>query len=140
MNKLLENYQFRGYSFQELIECFELGVNQAVAFVDLSDGVTLEFTPFVFEEVQKMIYVNNNKVTFTLVDEEEIELEKLRQFLWNNCNNNIVIEKVREFLLALVIESEKFDDNYPVFYGILKIKSNEVFIKWVTNNLEYMWS
>ncbi|WP_341323492.1 hypothetical protein NSQ62_08440 [Solibacillus sp. FSL H8-0523] len=141
---MIENYHFTGDSFHELVECFGLEQKHLIYGERYGSGIDdsydLNFRPLITEEVEKVIKINGNKITFILTDREEIELEKLRQFLGQNCENPSVIEKVRLFLEALAEKSEKTDFNYPVFNGILEIENDEEFIYWVIRNLSCMWT
>lgn len=139
---MIENYQFKGYSFLELIECFELE-QENFSYLTKDDEIEEALfkaltTPF-NEEIEKVIYVNGNRVTFTLTDQEEVELEKLRQFLSKNRDDSKVVSMVRLFLIILAEQSEKIDYNYPAFNGILEIEHPDDFITWVIHNLELMW-
>ena len=138
---MIENYQFKGCSYQELIECFELGQKQNIyKFNSLEETFSKIFNPTYEEVVEKVMYVNGNKLTFTLTDREEVELEKLRQFLFKNRNDSKVVDKVLLFIIKLAEQSEDTDYNYPAFNGILEIDDSDVFMTWVIHNLELMWT
>lgn len=144
----MEEFKFNGYSWTELAECWNIAVEpQPMNVKNVTDELQELF--MVPEKIDIKYRVNNTSMTFTTEDEEEVLAEKLRRHIWNNIDLTKVEFKdkqmrtdIENFLKALIKESERElgDYNHPVYKGILKIENDYTFAKWITRNLEHLWS
>lgn len=77
-------------------------------------------------------------------DDEKIIKEKIINHIYNNLDdkgnfkNKQIREDIHNFLRALMKINMDFDN--PVYEGMLKIQHDATLARWVTNNLEMMWT
>lgn len=142
------SYEFKGFDWTELADCWGITVEeQPINVVGLEDNSELEEMFKVKEKIEVTKLINGMKMVFTVDNEEEVLAEKVKQHIRNNLalggdgfkDKQIRID-LENFLKALIKESEKIDYNAPVYKGILEVESDEVFAKWICNNLETLWS
>ena len=138
-------YKFKGFGWSELAECWGLEVNEQPFTVGTTDEemVNVGNTP---EDIEKVYRINGTTMKVTLTDEEEVQAEKIKQFIWSNLNgygdfkNPQIRTDIHNFLKALVIESNEIDYNAPVYEGLLNIKNDHTLATWITLNLELLWT
>jgi hypothetical protein len=111
--KLMSEYKFKGFSWSELAECWGLEVKDQPFIVGTTDGeiVNLGNTS---EEIEKEYRINGTTMKVTLTNEEEVQAEKIKQFIWSNIKdghgdfqNPQIRTDIHNFLKALIIESKK---------------------------------
>lgn len=141
----MSEYKFKGFGWSELAECWELEVKEQ-PFVAGTTDEEMGNLGNVSEKIEKVYCINGTTVKVTLTDEEEVQVEKIKQFIWSNLNhkgdfNNPQIRTdIHNFLKALVIESKEIDYNTPVYEGLLKIKDDHTLAAWITYNLDRLWT
>lgn len=145
----MKEFFFSGYSWTELAECWNITVKpQPMNVKNVTDEELRELF-MVPEKIDIKYRVNNTSMTFTTEDEEEVLAEKLRRHIWSNIDltkaefkDKQMRTDIENFLKALIKESEgEFGDYiHPVYKGILKIENDYTFAKWITRNLEDLWS
>lgn len=142
----MSEYTFKGFSWSELAECWGLEVKEQPFIVDTNDGETLNLGN-TSEKIEKMYHINGTTMKITLTNEEEVQAEKIKQFIWSNItdghgefkNPQIRID-IHNFLKALITESKKLDYNAPAFEGLLNIENDHTLASWITLNLEKLWT
>lgn len=109
----MSEYKFKGFSWSELAECWGLEVKDQPFIVGTTDGeiVNLGNTS---EEIEKEYRINGTTMKVTLTNEEEVQAEKIKQFIWSNIKdghgdfqNPQIRTDIHNFLKALIIESKK---------------------------------
>lgn len=142
----MTKYIFKGHDWFELVEYF--GLEQKETLIPIHDPhgeVDMELSFYTKEKISMIRVINGMKITFELKEKEEVELEKLKQYLHSRLSaiREGEIDDTREVLMAyldkLIESSENRDYNSPVFKGIKSIEDDEVFIKWFVHCLEDMW-
>jgi hypothetical protein len=139
------NFVFKGFDWSELAECWGISVEEQplTALVEGTDEIfELGKVP---EKIDKTIFVNGNSVIFTLIDDDEVLAEKIKQYLWLNVDSTHGTFKdtqirtdIHNFLKALIEGDDGYDT--PVWKGLLLIKSDHTLTQWITTNLEKMWT
>jgi NDP-sugar pyrophosphorylase family protein len=72
--------------------------------------------------------------------EEEEMAKKIKNFLWENFENNKeIINDAREFVQAIIDCGKDYFEKIEIFKGLLNIKDDETFVKYFCILLEYMW-
>lgn len=74
----------------------------------------------------------------------EDDAETVKKYILSNLGSNSFNDKqirndIEQFLHALIKEEKKLGDNYHVYEAFLKL-SDFSLAKWVTNNLESLWT
>lgn len=139
-------YKFKGFDWTELAECWGITVEEKPLNI-ISDDQEFKDMMKVPESIEITKRINGMKIVFTVIDEEEVLAEKIKQHIMSNIglgngefeNKQIRID-IEEFLKALIKESKQTDYNYPVYEGILKVKSDHSFATWICDNLERLWT
>lgn len=140
-----KEYVFKGFSWSELGECWGITVEEQ----PLTAKVMGEDKPFelgtVPEKIDKAIHINGSRIVFTLVDEEEVLAEKIKQHLWANIDltkgnfkDSQMRTDIHNFLKALIEEEHGFDT--PIWEALLKIESDHTLTQWITSSFEKLWT
>ncbi|MDW0115877.1 hypothetical protein QTL97_02835 [Sporosarcina thermotolerans] len=140
----MSEYKFKGYGWSELAECWGLEIKEQPFTASTSDGemVNLGTIP---EKIEKVYQINGTTMKVSLTDVEEVQAEKIKQFIWSNLGNGgfkhpQIRTDILDFLKALIIESKELDYNTPVYEGLLKIDDDHTLATWITFNLEMLWT
>lgn len=109
------DYQFKGYDFYELVNCFIDNLSQ--------DGL-------------------ENKPTS---EQERIMVERLKEYLIINCNfsykDDEVIKKVREFINALCNMGEQYNfSGRYVWEGLRKTEDDVIMMRYLTDCIYNLWN
>ncbi|MDN4608968.1 hypothetical protein [Sporosarcina highlanderae] len=140
----MSEFKFKGYDWSELAECWGLEVKEQPFFASGTDGevVNLGTIP---EKIEKEYRINSTTMKVLLTDEEEVQAEKIKQFILSNLDaggfkHPHIRTDIHDFLKALINESEKLDYSTPVYEGLLKIEDDHTLATWITYNLEMLWT
>ncbi len=144
IEEIMSEYKFKGFSWAELAECWGLELKEQPFTVSTTDGEMVNLGNNQ-EEIEKVYRINGTTMKVTLTDEEEVQAEKIKQFIWSNLNeygefiNSQIRTDIHNYLKALIIESKEIDYNTPVYEGLLKIENDHALTTWITSNLEMLW-
>jgi hypothetical protein len=145
-------YKFKGYSWHELAEVWGItltpeSLNAKVVDEngeDTGEVIDMGMTP---ERIDRVLYINGMKMSFQLDDEEEVLAEKVKQHIDENVDsrtgdfkNPQMRRDLVAFLTKLADEEDKTGYNAPVFRAIAAIEGDSTMAKWVSENLEELWS
>lgn len=141
----MSEYKFKGFSWSELAECWGLEVKEQPFVASTTEGEMINVGN-IPEKIEKVCRINGTTMKVTLTAEEEVQAEKIKQFIWSNLyghgdfKNPQIRTDIHNFLKALVIESKEIDYSTPVYEGLLKIKNDHALATWITFNLEMLWT
>lgn len=140
------SFDFKGYSWEELAECW--GINVGYEYLDVAEN-TVEVKELLKspETIDITQYINGSKIVFTINDKTEVLAEKVRRHILSNIEietGRFIDKQIRLdlncFLKALIKQSAKIDHCYPIYEGMLAIENDYTFARWICNNLEELWS
>ncbi|MFJ5623393.1 hypothetical protein ACIQD3_11765 [Peribacillus loiseleuriae] len=141
------SYKFKGFHWQELSECWGINVGYGyLNFIGEDAGEMRELLKRP-ESIEITKYINDTKMVFTTLDEEEVLAEKVRRHIFSNMNRETgkfedkqIRMDMNAFLKALIEQSKKYDYTYPIYEGLLAVKDDDTFARWFCNSLEGLWS
>lgn len=141
------SYEFKGFEWTELAECWGIKVEDVPTMVNVvgeKEPIQIGSLP---EKIDIRMCINNTSMIFTTFDDEEVLAEKIKRHIKSNINfskgefkDKQVRTDLEDFLKALIKESKEIDYNHHVYEGILKVESDETFARWICNNLEELWT
>lgn len=88
-------------------------------------------------------------VRWGLYSEKELEIvdgtvvkESIKQYIFENKNNEVVINDIKEYLNVLIEQSDEIDYNTPIWKALLDISKEDknAFLQWVVYLLDAMWT
>ncbi|MEM5592869.1 hypothetical protein AAHH67_15880 [Niallia circulans] len=137
------SYQFKGFDWTELAECWGIKVEEQGLSLDNNLELMNDFK--VPEKIEITKYINKTKMVFTVDDEEEVLAQKIKNYIWDNLDedgfkNPQIRTDINNFLKALIEESEETDYSNPVYKGILAVEDDNTFAQWICGTLEKLWS
>lgn len=139
-----KEYKFKGFDWTELAECWGLKAEKSESkwLRMFSDEDDVPFKP-----VKVDYFINKRKVTFEVDEEDEILAEKIKSHIRDNLDlitakfkDESMRDDIHRFLKALINESKQIDYNYPIYEAMLELNDDWTICKWVTNNLEMLWT
>lgn len=141
-------YEFKGFSWGELAECWGITVEeQPMNVIGIDDEPELKEIFKTKEEIEVTKYINGMKMVYTVDDEEEVLAEKIKNHIQSNLDSSgkgfkdkQMRKDLDSFLHALINEEEKLGYNAPVFKGLLEVEDDKSFAKWICHNLERLWT
>lgn len=139
-------YEFKGYDWMELAECWGIKVERKPLNVFTTNGKEdKDLNLSVAEKIEVVKHINGMTMKFVVDDEEEVYAEKIKQHIRKSLtlgedgfDNKQIREDLNNFLKKLIEEEHGY--NTPVYKGILEIEDDYTFATWVCGNLERLWT